>query len=135
MGVLMCEIDLFKQVNDKRGHASGDQVLIKAARIFKDAVRASDLVVRYGGEEVVVLLMDADAVRALEVAERIRGTLEAYPMRDGQGEFHVTLSIGVAMYPEHGPELPECIHHADEALYQAKENGRNRVVRFMNSQG
>ncbi|MDX8407075.1 MAG: GGDEF domain-containing protein, partial [Mariprofundaceae bacterium] len=130
MGVLMCDIDLFKLVNDKRGHASGDKVLIQTAKIFKDAVRASDLVIRYGGEEIIALLMDADETRSLEVAERIRSSIEEHVMRDEMGEFNITISIGVAMYPDNGSELDECIHHADTALYEAKETGRNKVVRF-----
>ena len=83
----MCDIDLFKQVNDQRGHASGDQVLIETAAILKEAVRASDLIVRYGGEEIVILLMDADQIRSKEVAERIRSNIETFEMKDAQGNF------------------------------------------------
>ena len=130
LGVLMCDIDLFKQVNDQRGHASGDQVLIETASILKDAVRASDLIVRYGGEEIVVLLMDADETRSQEVAERIRNNIEAFEMKDAQGSFSITISIGMAMYPANDTDLSACIGLADTALYEAKASGRNKVVRF-----
>ncbi|GAV19336.1 two-component system, cell cycle response regulator [Mariprofundus micogutta] len=128
VGVLMCDIDLFKQVNDKRGHASGDMVLVETASILVETLRASDLVVRYGGEEIVVLLMDTDDQRSMEVAERIRSNIESYVMRDEQGSFGITMSIGLSMYPENGSTLNECIKNADSALYKAKETGRNRVI-------
>jgi len=134
IGVLMCDIDLFKQVNDNRGHASGDKVLIETANILKDAVRASDLIVRYGGEEVVVLLIDADEQRSIEVAERIRSNIESHLMKDSQGSFSITMSIGVSMYPDNESGLPECISFADTALYKAKESGRNRVIRYVNGE-
>ena len=131
LGVLMCDIDLFKLVNDKRGHASGDKVLIEVASILNNAVRMSDLIVRYGGEEIVVLLMDADEQRSLEVAERIRSDIESYLMKDSQGSFSITMSIGVSMYPDNGSGLADCISFADTALYKAKESGRNRIVRYI----
>ncbi|MDQ6997130.1 MAG: diguanylate cyclase, partial [Mariprofundus sp.] len=130
LGVLMCDIDLFKEVNDKRGHASGDQVLVETAAIIKDAVRASDLIVRYGGEEIVVLLMDADEDRSYEIAERIRNNIEAFEMKDTQGSFNISMSIGMSMYPANESDLSACIGLADNALYEAKESGRNKVVRY-----
>jgi len=134
VAVLMCDIDLFKQVNDKRGHASGDKVLIKTASILREAVRANDLIVRYGGEEIVVILVNADEDRSLEVAERIRSNIESYVMQDEKGTFGITISIGLAMYPENGEHLSGCMALADSALYKAKESGRNQVVRYQNGE-
>lgn len=135
LGVLMCDIDHFKQVNDNRGHASGDKVLVELANIFRELVRASDLIVRFGGEEVLVLLMDSDHRHTAEVAERIRTNVEAHMIRDNGGTFSVTISLGLAMYPEHASDLNICINNADEALYDAKRSGRNRVVHYQNESG
>jgi len=130
MGILMCDIDHFKLVNDTRGHATGDAVLREVADIFRDVFRASDLLIRYGGEEMVALLMDTDEPGVMETAERLRHRIEKHALRDGKDMFHVTISIGVAMYPSDHNGLAECIIQADSSLYEAKESGRNRVVRF-----
>ncbi|MDX8410923.1 MAG: diguanylate cyclase [Mariprofundaceae bacterium] len=130
LAVLMCDIDYFKRVNDEHGHASGDRVLATVAGIFNEEVRASDLVVRYGGEEIVVLLMDASEQNAAATAERIRAHIELEAMHDEIGTFNITISIGMAMYPEDHSALSECIKHADGALYLAKDSGRNRVIRY-----
>jgi len=133
MGVLMCDLDFFKQVNDEHGHDIGDQVLKTLAVIMQEAVRASDIVIRYGGEEFLILLMDCEIEKATEVAEKIRGAVEEQLFRMGNISIRKTLSIGVSLYPVDGEGFWECVKHADIALYQAKDTGRNKVLRFETS--
>jgi diguanylate cyclase (GGDEF)-like protein len=131
VGILMCDMDFFKQVNDTYGHETGDVVLIKTAEVLKNCVRASDMVIRYGGEEFVVLLIDVKSSKdALDLAERIRSTMEATIINVPDGTLQKTLSIGVSVFPEDTQGLWEAIKYADVALYQAKSAGRNRVIRF-----
>lgn len=131
VGVLMCDVDFFKQVNDSYGHEVGDLVLKGAAEVLKQAVRADDMVIRYGGEEFLVLLVDAGEEKSLEVAERIRGNLDACVFQTASGPLKKTLSVGVAQYPGDGNEFWDCVKYADAAMYEAKERGRNRVVRYI----
>ncbi len=125
--VLMCDLDHFKTLNDTYGHDSGDACLREAARRLAAAVRTSDLPVRWGGEEFVVLMPDASAAHAAEVAERIRANVADPPFHTGTDEIHVTMSVGWAMRApgEGGSEL---VARADAALYEAKRHGRNAVI-------
>lgn len=129
VAVLMCDIDYFKDTNDTHGHQVGDSVLITAAQIMGKSVRANDYVIRFGGEEFIILLMDASDEKIAEIAERVRTDLEAHEFKAVSGSFNKTISIGVDVYTAEGETLSECIHNADLALYEAKEGGRNRVVR------
>jgi len=133
MGVLMCDLDFFKQVNDEHGHDVGDQVLKTLAVIMQEAVRSSDVVIRYGGEEFLILLMDCEIEKAIEVAEKIRLAVEEQLFRVEDVSIRKTLSIGVSIYPIDGEGFWECVKHADIALYQAKDTGRNKVLRFESS--
>ncbi|MDQ6965903.1 MAG: diguanylate cyclase [Mariprofundaceae bacterium] len=128
LGVLMCDIDHFKMVNDTYGHETGDVVLKGIADIFTHMMRESDYVIRFGGEEILVLLMDADKLKSAEIAERIRSRIAARKFKSAQGEFTKTVSIGVALFPEDSSNLHDAIQYADEALYTAKNSGRNQVV-------
>ncbi len=130
VGVLMCDVDFFKPVNDALGHEIGDSVLKGMAVILKQSVRASDLVIRYGGEEFLALLINADEEKTLEIAERVRAAVEANTFPTASGPLSKTLSIGVAMYPADNEGFWGCVKFADVALYQAKETGRNKVLRF-----
>jgi len=130
VGVLMCDVDFFKQVNDTLGHETGDSVLKGVALILKQSVRASDLVIRYGGEEFLGLLIDADEKKTLEIAEKVRSAMEANTFQTTSGPLTKTLSVGVAMYPADNEGFWGSVKFADVALYQAKETGRNKVVRF-----
>ena len=124
LGVLMMDVDHFKNYNDTYGHVEGDAVLRGVAKSVKQATRGIDTPARYGGEEFMVLLPECDVQGALEAAERIRHRLS-------EEEFHggnVTMSIGVAAYPEHGGTPDALIRAADAALYHAKEKGRDRVA-------
>lgn len=131
VSVIMADLDYFKQVNDQFGHPAGDEVLRQVSRLILRSLRESDLLVRYGGEEFLVLLHDPPPGGGMLVAEKIRAAVEgtALHLPDGQ-QLSKTISLGLAKYPEHGDTLYKIIKCADVALYAAKEQGRNRVVRF-----
>jgi diguanylate cyclase (GGDEF)-like protein len=128
--VLMLDLDFFKQVNDTHGHEAGDKVIKTLADILQRNVRTSDMAVRYGGEEFLLVLMDTGAEAALKVAEKIRGEVEATKIPLPGGMLQKTISIGVAEYPQDSDTFWQVVKFADVALYQAKSSGRNRVVRF-----
>ena len=131
VGILMCDMDFFKEVNDTYGHETGDVVLIKTAEVLKSCVRASDMVIRYGGEEFIVLLIDVkNKQEILDLAERIRKTMEATTINVPDGTLKKTLSIGASEFPGDSSGFWEAIKYADVALYRAKNEGRNRVVGF-----
>jgi diguanylate cyclase (GGDEF)-like protein len=123
--VLMVDVDHFKKYNDTFGHPAGDDVLARVAAMLREATREVDDVARYGGEEFVVVLPETAMPEALEIAERVRARVasEAFPGR------RITVSIGVAEYPTHGDTPDQVIGAADEALYEAKREGRDRVRR------
>lgn len=128
LSVMMLDIDHFKSVNDRHGHQAGDEVLITVADLIQLNVRPVDLVCRYGGEELTVILPETDEQGANMVAERIRGTVEESITTTPQGDMvHVTISIGFATFPRHGDTAAALIHAADQALYLAKQEGRNLV--------
>ena len=129
LSLLMIDIDHFKQVNDGHGHPAGDQVLREVARVVKEAVRAVDIVGRYGGEEFVAILPQTDVEEARLLAERLRKAVEALAVPVGNASVHVTISTGIASYPAPNVDTPdELIREADRALYRAKQDGRNRVA-------
>ncbi|MBI4984791.1 MAG: sensor domain-containing diguanylate cyclase [Rhodocyclales bacterium] len=128
--VLMLDFDYFKQVNDTYGHEAGDKVLKTLAEILVRSVRGSDMVVRYGGEEFLVILLDTDAARAEQVAEKIRGEVAGTKVTLTTVVLQKTISIGVAQYPADADTFWQVVKYADVALYEAKRAGRNRVVRF-----
>ena len=129
------DIDHFKKVNDTHGHQGGDEVLREVAARIRQELRRSDALGRFGGEEFVVLLIDADLASATFVAERIRASIAGTPFElPGAALASVSVSIGVASLPSQSDQLPievvaqQLVAHADQALYQAKANGRNLVV-------
>lgn len=127
LSVMMLDLDRFKQVNDHWGHANGDRVLVAVARALHDELRASDLAVRYGGEEFLAILPDTDAADALEVAERVRIRIEHLDIALPDVTIAITISIGVATLLA-GDTAESIVARADSALYAAKEAGRNRCV-------
>jgi diguanylate cyclase (GGDEF)-like protein len=127
LSVLMIDIDHFKKVNDEHGHQKGDEVLAAVAEILKGALRGTDLVCRYGGEEIVVILPETGAKDALRIGENCRKGIAAKSTRAIDGG--VTVSIGVSEMAE-GLEPEDFIKTADLALYRAKKTGRNRVLSF-----
>ncbi len=127
---LMLDADHFKMINDQYGHLTGDQVLREIANIIKESVREIDLVGRFGGEEFCVVLPDTDLEGATVVAERIRKSAEQKLIKAYDNSLHITLSIGVTIYPTDGKLMEELMDKADWALYRAKSQGRNCVVAF-----
>ncbi|MBU0662963.1 MAG: GGDEF domain-containing protein [Proteobacteria bacterium] len=129
IGVLMCDIDHFKRVNDLFGHDTGDFVLMQLAQICLSCARKSDLVIRFGGEEFLLLLPDCDESCAATLAERIRAMIAAHKVQTPSRTLQQTVSIGVAEFSYASTKtIWEIIKLADIALYQAKENGRNQVL-------
>jgi len=128
LSVVMADLDHFKQVNDSLGHAAGDAVLREAARRMVSSIRPYDAACRYGGEEFLIVLPGCDLSGALVRAETIRSAMVAEPFRIREGSLDITCSLGVASMSSPCSFNAEClIREADEALYQAKRNGRNRV--------
>lgn len=124
--VAMLDIDHFKRVNDAHGHAVGDRVIKSLANLLRHRLRRTDVVGRYGGEEFVAVLPDCDVSQAEQIFDDVRKRLQSLPFTDGQGEFTVTLSAGLA--PLQGYSVAEeALNAADGALYAAKSQGRNRV--------
>jgi diguanylate cyclase (GGDEF)-like protein len=128
LSLLLCDIDYFKKINDTYGHPFGDTVLQGVAGILGKAARRIDLIARYGGEEFALVLEGAGEKGALKVAARIRKEIENMVFRHRQGLVRVTISVGLAVSPEHGTDKALLLSRADQALYQAKMQGRNRVV-------
>ena len=127
VAVLFIDLDGFKPVNDRHGHAVGDALLVEVASRLRGCVRAADTVARLGGDEFVVLLAGlGEAHQALALAEKIRAAL-AQPCLLAGRTLHVTASIGLALYPEHGHSPEQLFEHADEAMYVAKQEGSDRV--------
>lgn len=130
LAILMLDLDYFKMVNDTHGHDAGDAVLKALARVLKQKVRASDMVIRYGGEEFLIILQNTQAEAADKVAENIRLGVEAMKTQVGGVILQKTISIGIADFPADSETFWQAVKFADVALYQAKHSGRNRVVRF-----
>ena len=127
LSLSMLDIDHFKKVNDKYGHITGDDVLEKIATLMRQSIRGTDAAGRYGGEEFIIILPRTDWASAIGVAERIRKTIEAAEIKDSRGNaFGVSISQGLSRYKP-GDDKYSLVARADNALYRAKENGRNRV--------
>jgi len=124
--IVMTDIDHFKHFNDTYGHRVGDLVLRKVSDVLKDSVRSSDVVARYGGEEMIVLLRGADLEGGLSVAEDLRKKVENQKITDTKNTYKVTISLGVASFDPNDNE-EKIIQRADEGLYKAKNSGRNRT--------
>lgn len=127
VSLLMMDIDHFKSVNDSYGHLTGNKVLVEIAEILKKTTRGIDLLSRYGGEEFAVLMPETDRDSALVLAERLRKIIAEKIVKLKESKVSVTISIGIATFPEDASTSFDLIDYADTMLYQAKENGRNRV--------
>jgi len=128
IGIVMCDIDHFKIVNDTHGHLVGDEILRMFAELLKKNSRGSDIVCRFGGEEFLLLLPDMPPDIAYQRAEQLRTALAAKRITSGGAVIQVTASFGVAAFPENGKTIDSLIGAVDAAMYQAKEAGRDRVV-------
>lgn len=128
--VILTDIDHFKSVNDTYGHPVGDVVLKRVAAVLASRARKVDVVARYGGEEFVLVLPDTDGEGAALHGNRLREEIAAQVMRSEHGNFHVTMSMGIAEFPRDARDRAALIDKADQALYRCKEGGRNRVIRW-----
>ena len=126
LAVLMVDLDHFKRINDAYGHARGDLVLKQTTHAIQSTLRTEDIVGRFGGEEFVVLLSGADLQQAIGAAERCRAAVEAMEIPSAP-HLSVTVSVGVAAFPDHASELDGLLKASDRAMYDAKAKGRNRV--------
>ena len=129
--VMMLDVDFFKSVNDTYGHDVGDKVIVEIGKLLQENIRESDLGIRYGGEEFVVMLHNADEAGTLKVANEIHKKFAELVFEVGNGEtMQKTISIGIAKFPQDGDTIWKCIKHADTALYVAKTTGRNKIVEY-----
>jgi len=126
LSVLMIDVDHFKQYNDRFGHQMGDTLLAEIAALFKRTTRSIDYAARYGGDEFVLLLHEVAADDAVQLADRVRRAVAASTF--GPGGHRVTVSIGVASFPDHGDTAEAIVASADAGLYRAKGGGRNGIV-------
>ncbi len=128
VGVILCDIDHFKQINDTYGHAAGDAVLKEVAQRMTHKIRPYDITGRYGGEEFMMLLPECNQARTMDIAERLREGVSKTPILTSDGQISVTMSLGVSAYPEVSVAKADILMRAaDAALYRAKQRGCNRV--------
>jgi diguanylate cyclase (GGDEF)-like protein len=129
LSVIFADVDFFKKYNDTQGHQAGDVVLSTLGMLLRREARRATIVARYGGEEFVLLVPETGREGALQYAERIRSLVEVYPFpaRKTLANGKVTLSLGVATFPDHGTDANMLLKYADDALYRAKASGRNTV--------
>ncbi len=129
LGLILADLDHFKNINDTYGHIAGDQALQQIASIMKNSIRSSDILSRYGGEEFVIIMPSIDISNAIKKAEGLRRHIESFQFQIGSAGQppQITISIGVSSFPDHGTEYETLIAAADLALYKAKKGGRNRV--------
>lgn len=130
LSLIMIDIDHFKKINDSHGHDIGDRAIITLTRVCSEQIRKIDILGRLGGEEFAVVLPRANKEPAFEMAQRLRLTLAAQRMAAHEGEFSLTVSMGLASLRPHTRDLAELLRNADAALYRAKREGRNRVERW-----
>jgi diguanylate cyclase (GGDEF)-like protein len=131
LSFVMVDIDHFKKVNDTFGHTGGDQVLCKISSLLKNSIRKKDTVARYGGEEFILILPEAGLEESFIIAERIRRLVENTSFEIGQAQVNLTISMGISNFPSHrAKSKEELVKMADQALYDAKRGGRNKVCIF-----
>lgn len=128
--VLMIDSDSLKTVNDTYGHEAGNRLLRLTVQCIQNQLREADIVARYGGDEFVALLPETLCSGAADVADRIRKSIESTVLSTGDKNVNITVSIGIACYPEHGNNLGTIIKKADHAMYASKKNGKNRVTAY-----
>jgi diguanylate cyclase (GGDEF)-like protein len=134
LSLVMIDLDRFREINERHGHQAGDMVIVHAVSVFKGCLRERDIVARYGGDEFTIILPETSLTEACQVAEKIRAGVSRISVTADEGStgaketIRVTISQGVASYPDHGADAGVIRAKADEALYRAKEEGRDRVV-------
>src|SRR5581483_4211391 len=127
LSLMIIDVDFFKKVNDTYGHPQGDALLKQLGSVIKQVVRPTDVVCRYGGDEFTVTMLGTNRISAVVIAERIRQTVEDYEFVLGNQIGHVTVSGGVASFPEDAETKKELIEKSDAAMYESKHKGRNRI--------
>jgi diguanylate cyclase (GGDEF)-like protein len=131
LSLVMVDIDHFKKVNDTFGHTGGDQALCKTSSLLKNSIRKKDTVARYGGEEFILILPEAGLEESFIIAERIRRLVENTSFEIGQAQVNLTISMGISNFPSHrAKSKEELVRMADQALYDSKRGGRNKVCIF-----
>ncbi|MGH8630395.1 MAG: GGDEF domain-containing protein [Burkholderiales bacterium] len=135
LSIVMADSDNLKAVNDAHGHEAGNRLLQHLVRCIRDELRGSDVMARFGGDEFVVLLPETSRRGAQEMSERIRKSVEASRFDIRGGDINITVSIGIASYPEDGGNLEVVLDKADKAMYRAKQRGRNQVVMYATDEG
>lgn len=128
VAIAMLDVDHFKQINDRYGHAAGDEVLRQLARFFQQSLREQDVFARYGGEEFCVLLPGAGPADALRKLDALREQFARLPLQAGGHTLHCTFSVGLVSWDDAEVNPEKCLHQADDLLYQAKRAGRNCIV-------
>ncbi|MHB8841786.1 MAG: diguanylate cyclase [Candidatus Aquicultor sp.] len=128
--LVFCDLDKFKEFNDRNGHLFGDKALFEVAQIIADAIRGYDIAARYGGEEFAVILPQTDSDEAMRIGERIRRNVESHQFKVKHGTGRMTVSIGVATYPDDATGKMSLVSAADQAMYISKKQGRNSVTKF-----
>lgn len=128
LSLMILDVDFFKKVNDTYGHPQGDSLLKQLGALITELTRPTDVLCRYGGDEFTIILLNTNRISAVVIAERVREAVEGYEFVLGSQIVHVTVSGGVASFPEDAETKKELIEKADFAMYQAKQKGRNRVI-------
>jgi diguanylate cyclase (GGDEF)-like protein len=130
LSLIMVDLDYFREINENYGHETGDKVILGVVEVFRQCLTKKDIIARYGGDEFTVLLPGSGAEDACAMAEKVRAGVEALTLLEGMNGpvKRVTTSQGVASYPVNGDDIKSIREAADRALYQAKEEGRNRVI-------
>ena len=133
-GILLLDIDYFKMINDTYGHDVGDNAIKIVANTLLENIRESDIAIRFGGEEFMILLYNCDEKSIMDIAEKIRTSFSKKEIpTSGTATIQKTMSIGISMFPTHSNTLQECIKFADIALYKAKNSGRNKTIKYEES--
>lgn len=133
LGVLLIDIDHFKMVNDTYGHDVGDKAIKIVAQTLTENIRDSDIAIRFGGEEFIILLYNCDEKSIIDVSNKIRLSFSNKDIPTGTSHINKTMSIGISLFPNDSNDIDECIKLSDLALYEAKNSGRNKVIRFEKS--
>ncbi|MDY6983962.1 MAG: GGDEF domain-containing protein [Pseudomonadota bacterium] len=128
--VMMIDADNLKTVNDQQGHKAGDKLILTVAKAISDCLRSTDIVCRYGGDEFVAVLPKVEPDKAWELGERIRKAVANTGFDVDGKRIGVTVSIGLATWPDHVADITQLMEKADEGLYSSKRLGRNRVMRY-----
>jgi diguanylate cyclase (GGDEF)-like protein len=126
--LVLMDIDHFKQINDAHGHPCGDQVLVEFSKVCTENIREFDVFARFGGEEFILLMPEADLDQAFQVSERLRLSVAERSIHCDEGNISITASLGIATLGGEHDTLEQIIQRADQALYRAKQAGRNRSV-------